>query len=134
MKQSYSLHREQIRPFSLLDYVLFGLTLAISSGIGVFYAIWDRNKKSTNNFLLAGGNMSVFPVAMSLLVSFMSAITLLGAPAEVYNVNTMYMWMSLSYFVAIFLAAHIYVPLFYRLKITSIYEVSSSFIRLPFPK
>ncbi|XP_029647687.1 sodium-coupled monocarboxylate transporter 2 [Octopus sinensis] len=122
MKQSFSLHREQIRPFSLLDYVLFGLTLAISSGIGVFYAIWDRNKKSTNNFLLAGGNMSVFPVAMSLLVSFMSAITLLGAPAEIYNVNTMYMWMSISYFVAIFLAAHIYVPIFYRLKITSIYE------------
>ncbi|GAB1602027.1 sodium-coupled monocarboxylate transporter 1-like [Argonauta hians] len=122
MKQPYSLQSDHPRPFSLVDYVLFGLTLAVSSGIGVFYAVWDRKKKTANNYLLAGGNMSVFPVAMSLLVSFMSAITLLGAPAEIYNVNTMYVWMSVSYFIAIFLAAHVYVPIFYRLNITSIYE------------
>lgn len=109
-------------PLSTLDYVLFSITLAVSAIIGVFYGLQDRNKKGASHFLRAGGKMSMFPVSMSLLASFMSAVTLLGTPAEIYNVNTTYMWMVISYFVAIFCAAHIYIPIFYRLRITSIYE------------
>jgi Na+/pantothenate symporter len=41
-------------------------------------AIRDRNQNSEKEFLLAGRNLSVFPVALSLLSSFISAITLLG--------------------------------------------------------
>ena len=34
--------------------------------------------------------MGVFPTAMSITVSFMSAITLLGTPVEVYMTGTMF--------------------------------------------
>jgi len=34
----------------------------------------------------------VLPVAFSLTVTFMSAITILGIPAEVYTFGTMYAW------------------------------------------
>ena len=34
----------------------------------------------------------VFPTAMSLLASFMSGITILGNPSEVYNYGTMFWW------------------------------------------
>lgn len=107
---------------STLDYVLFSLTLAFSAIIGVFYGLQDRNKKGANNFLCASGKMPIFPVSMSLLASFMSAVSLLGVPTEIYNVNTTFLWMVISFFVAIFCAAHIYIPIFYRLRITSIYE------------
>ena len=32
------------------------------------------------------------PVALSLAVSFMSAVTVLGTPSEVYKYGTMYWW------------------------------------------
>jgi hypothetical protein len=67
--------------------------------------------------------MHFIPVAMSLLASFMSAITLLGTPAEMYNFTTMYWYIGISYFFVMFMAAHIYIPIFYNLKVTSAYEV-----------
>ena len=41
---------------------------------------------------VADGNMGVFPTAMSIMVSFISAITLLGTPTEVYMSGTMFMY------------------------------------------
>ena len=68
--------------------------------------------------------MNFIPVSMSLLASFMSAITLLGTPAEMYNFGTVYWWIGISYAGAVGMAAHIYVPIFYNLGLTSCYEVS----------
>lgn len=75
---------------------------------------------------MAGGNMNPFPVALSLLASFMSAITLLGTPAEMYNYTTMYYWIGLSYLFVAFGAAHVFMPIFYRLRVRSAYEVNYS--------
>ncbi|CAG2198860.1 SLC5A6 [Mytilus edulis] len=108
--------------FTTVDYVLFALTLAVSASIGFYYAWADRRKKNIKEFLMAGGNMSPIPVALSLLASFMSAITLLGTPGEMYNYTTMYWWIGLSYFFVVFGAAHVFLPVFYNLKVTSAYE------------
>lgn len=112
--------------FSTVDYVIFAAVLGISAGIGAYFAWKDRQKKDIDDFLLAGRNMSPFPVALSLLASFMSAITLLGTPAEMYNYTTMYWWIGGGYLLVIAGAAHIYIPVFYRLGVTSAYEVSAS--------
>ncbi|BFZ03071.1 hypothetical protein BsWGS_06110 [Bradybaena similaris] len=108
--------------FSTVDYVIFAAVLGISAGIGAFFAWKDRRKKGIDDFLLAGRNMSPYPVALSLLASFMSAITLLGTPAEMYNYTTMYWWIGGGYLLVIAGAAHIYIPVFYRLGVTSAYE------------
>lgn len=120
--RSYSFETGEKNTFSIVDYVIFGATLAVSTFIGFFYAIKDRKISDTKLFLLAGGKMNFIPVSMSLLASFMSAITLLGTPAEMYNYGTMYWWIGLSYAGAVGLSAHVYVPVFYRLKLTSCYE------------
>ncbi|XP_060601932.1 sodium-dependent multivitamin transporter-like [Ruditapes philippinarum] len=121
-ERNYSFETGQKNTFSVVDYVIFGATLGISTFIGFFYAIKDRKISDTKLFLLAGGKMNFVPVSMSLLASFMSAITLLGTPAEMYNYGTMYWWIGLSYAGSVAMAAHIYVPIFYNLKITSCYE------------
>jgi len=122
---SYSFNTGQKNTFSYVDYIIFGGTLLVSTFIGFYYAFKDRKITDTKLFLLAGGKMNFGPVSMSLLASFMSAITLLGTPAEMYNFGTMYMWIGLSYAGAIAMAAHIYVPIFYQLKLTSCYEVNT---------
>lgn len=118
----YSFQTGDRNKFTTVDYVLFGLTLAVSASIGFYYAWVDRRKKNIKEFLMAGGNMSPIPVALSLLASFMSAITLLGTPGEMYNYTTMYWWIGLSYFFVVFGAAHVFLPVFYNLKVTSAYE------------
>lgn len=122
----YSFETGEKPDFHVVDFVLFGLMLAFSASIGIFYAVKDRNKKNTKEFLLAGGNMNPIPVSLSILASFMSAITLLGTPAEMYNYNAMYFWIGLSYLFVIILAAHVFIPVFYRLRVTSAYEVRVS--------
>ena len=125
-KDRFSFQTGQKNTFSIVDYVIFSATLVVSTCIGFFFAVKDRNKGSTKLFLLAGGNMNFIPVSLSLLASFMSAITLLGTPAEMYNFGTIYWWIGLSYAGAVGMAAHIYVPVFYNLGLTSCYEVTDT--------
>lgn len=118
----YSFETGEKKTFHAADYAVFGCTLAVSAAIGVFYAIRDRNKHTTDEYLLAGRSMHPFPVAMSLLSSFISAITLLGTPAEVYVYSTMYWWISVAFIITALGAAHIFIPVFYNLGITSVFE------------
>ncbi|KAK7111370.1 sodium-coupled monocarboxylate transporter 1-like [Littorina saxatilis] len=120
--EDYSINTGVIRRFGTVDYVLFVLTLLVSAGIGIFYAIWDRKRNTTNDFLLGGKNMSVFPVAMSLCVTFMSALTLLGNPAEIYNYNTMFWYLVVAFIFGVSAAAFLFIPFFYELQITSTFE------------
>ena len=55
----------------------------------------------------------------------MSAITILGTATEMYRFGTQYMLIILSYFIVIPSAAYLYMPVFYRLGVTSAYEVRS---------
>ena len=119
----YSFNTGALKRFSSLDYVLFSAVLIVSASIGFFQAWRDRRKKGLDDYLLAGRSMGPLPVGLSLLASFMSAITLLGTPAEMYNFTTVYFWIGLGYFLVVAGAAHIYIPVFYRLQVTSAYEV-----------
>ncbi|GAB1600201.1 sodium-coupled monocarboxylate transporter 1-like [Argonauta hians] len=110
------------KTFSAVDYVMFALLLLVSAAIGIYYAIVDRKKKTTKDFLMAGGQMHPIPVALSLVASFMSAITLLGTPSEMYYYTTIYWYIALSYFFVCGAAAHLFTPVFYRLRVTSVYE------------
>jgi len=112
--------------FSVWDYVLFAVILAISSVIGLYYGCTGNKQNSTAEFLMAGRSMSVLPVALSLLASFMSAITLLGTPAEMVVYGTQYWMISISFFFVIPLAAYVFIPVFYRLELTSVFEVTIS--------
>ncbi|BFZ17587.1 hypothetical protein BsWGS_20626 [Bradybaena similaris] len=118
----YSFNTGHLKQFTPVDYAMFAAILAISAGIGFYHAWKDRKQTSSDDFLLAGRNMSPYPVALSLLASFMSAITLLGTPAEIYNFTTMYFWIGLGYLFVIAGASHIYIPIFYNLGVTSAYE------------
>ncbi|XP_033749405.1 sodium-coupled monocarboxylate transporter 1-like [Pecten maximus] len=108
--------------FNEVDYIVFGATLLASAAIGLYYAIRDRRSTDADDFLLGGRNIHYLPVSLSLLSSFISAITLLGTPAEVYRYNTMYWWISVGFIISALGSAHIFIPIFYNLKVTSIFQ------------
>ncbi|KAG2468446.1 SC5A8 protein, partial [Polypterus senegalus] len=111
------------RKFSTWDYVVFIVTLAIALAIGVYQALAGRRQFSSKEFLLAGRQLSALPVAMSLTASFMSGITVIGTPAEAYQFGAPFLLFAFSYSIMSTISAEIFVPLFYRLGITSTYEV-----------
>uniref|UniRef100_H2Z0D0 Sodium-coupled monocarboxylate transporter 1 n=1 Tax=Ciona savignyi TaxID=51511 RepID=H2Z0D0_CIOSA len=108
--------------FSTADYAVFGSLFLVSAFIGLYFAFVDRNKKTSENYLLAGRSMNGWPVALSLTASFMSAITVLGTPAEIYIYGTMFWWFMISYTIVAIVTATVFVPVFYKLGISSTYE------------
>ena len=56
-----------IQRFSIADYAVFAVVLAISAAIGLFYACTGGKQRTVDEFFLANRNMSWLPVAASLL-------------------------------------------------------------------
>ncbi|KAM9317207.1 sodium-dependent multivitamin transporter [Gastrophryne carolinensis] len=108
--------------FSTVDYVIFALLLVLSSAIGLYYALSGGKQRTTQEFLLANREMSFFPVAMSLMATFQSAVAILGNPSEMYRFGTEYWFLGCSYLIGLLIPAHVFVPVFYRLRLTSTYE------------
>lgn len=83
---------DSLKRFGTADYAVFITMLVCCSMVGLYFGYEDHRKRqrakkshtidSDNNqaldYLMGGRNMQVFPVAMSLVASFVSGITLLG--------------------------------------------------------
>ncbi|XP_067151007.1 sodium-dependent multivitamin transporter [Apteryx mantelli] len=108
--------------FTVVDYIIFALLLVLSSAIGLFYALSGGRQRTVQEFLLANRNMGFLPVALSLLATFQSAVAILGVPAEIYRFGTEYWFLGCSYFLGLLIPAHVFIPVFYRLRLTSAYE------------
>lgn len=111
-----------VEKFSPLDYGVFIAMLIISASIGLYFAFKERDKKKVSQVLLGDRKLKIFPVAMSIMASFTSAVSILGFSQEMYLFGTMYVIIGASYFITQPFAAHTYVPFFHKLKITSAYE------------
>ncbi|XP_050571640.1 LOW QUALITY PROTEIN: sodium/iodide cotransporter [Cygnus atratus] len=108
--------------FSLWDYGVFGLMLLVSTGIGLFHGLSKGGQKTSEDFFTGGRRMAAVPVGLSLSASFMSAIQVLGVPAEAYRYGSKFLWMCLGQLLNTLLTAHLFLPVFYRLGLTSTYE------------
>jgi hypothetical protein len=59
---------QRVSLFQWPDYVVCGLMLLVSAGIGIYFGWQARKTKATTDEILMGGrNMPTFPMAMSLL-------------------------------------------------------------------
>lgn len=112
-----------VETFTTVDYVVFALLFVVSSGIGVFFAVKERKADSSKDFLVGGRQMTCVPVALSLTASFMSAVTVLGSPADVYRFGASFILYGVAYAVTVVATAELFVPVFYTAGITSTYEV-----------
>lgn len=106
--------------FGWEEYIVLASTLLFSALIGVFFA-W-RGQKSTQEYLLANKQMGMFPTTMSIACSFISAITILGTPAEMYVYGTQYWAIGLSYPFVLAATAHCYLPVLYKLQDSSAHQ------------
>uniref|UniRef100_A0A2S2QY91 Sodium-coupled monocarboxylate transporter 2 n=1 Tax=Sipha flava TaxID=143950 RepID=A0A2S2QY91_9HEMI len=100
----------------------FAIMLSLSVVVGLYYGCVERKQNTVNEYLLGGKHMSVFPITMSLIASHISGITLLGVPSEIYSNGTQYLIVSVINVFIIATIVCIYLPVFYELQLTSVYE------------
>lgn len=84
-EKCYEDHPVLLHYFSWADYAVLAVMLLVSCLIGTFYGFFAKKQETSQDFLLGGSSMGTFPTAMSLAASFITAIELLGNPAEMYG-------------------------------------------------
>ena len=114
----------EIVQFGRVDFAVFGIMLFLSTAIGIYHALTEGKRRTTKEFLFANRGMIAIPVTLSLIASFMSAITILGVPAEIYIYGTQ-CWLIIASYVILFPSvALVFVPVFRAVDTSSSYEVS----------
>lgn len=109
--------------FGAWDYAVFALMLLVSTGIGLWVGLARGGQRSAEDFFTGGRSLAALPVGLSLAASFMSAVQVLGVPAEAYRYGLKFLWMCLGQLLNSLLTATFYMPIFYRLGLTSTYQV-----------
>lgn len=115
--------------FSAVDYVVFSIMLMISALIGLWYGCRPGKKqKTTEEYLLGDRQMKSWPVAISVLVSFLSALYLMGLPGEIYTNGTQFYVLIFGYILICTTTSTVFIPMYRRINITSVFEVRTSFL------
>ena len=114
--------------FHWADYLVLTLVLIASCSVGVYYGFFKRST-TTEDYLMADRSMPVIPVAVSLYVSWVSAISFLGDPVEVYMKGSIQMAILIGYVLGLLVGALFFAPRFHRLRLTSVFEVSNPITR-----
>lgn len=117
--------------FEIWDYLVFVFVILGSLAIGAYYACAN---KTTDEYFLANRKLKVIPVGISLLVTYLSAINILGIPAEIFYFGVELWFFVIGFTFGSFITCATFVPLLHPLKITTINEVRhacwSSYLQL----
>ncbi|XP_037974048.2 sodium-coupled monocarboxylate transporter 1 isoform X1 [Plutella xylostella] len=108
--------------FHWQDYLVLATMLLVSCAIGVFYGYFGEAQTTSDDFLLGGSSMGTFPMALSLAASFITAIELLGNPAEMYVSGAQFWMICVAFLLVVPVTSRLYLPVFMRLRLTSCYE------------
>lgn len=102
-----------------IDVVTFGVYIVAS----LIFGLWVGGRQgSLKTYLLAGHQMHWSLVAISVLAALFSGISFLGAPAESYAHNLIYVWAMLAFFIATPITTLIFLPFFFRMNGYTAYE------------
>ncbi|XP_025829264.1 sodium-coupled monocarboxylate transporter 1-like [Agrilus planipennis] len=124
-----NLRNEEFK-FGIVDYLVFCAMLVLSAITGIYYGCnrckcfgkMETRARSLAEYLSGSKNMKPFPVAMSLVASYVSGVTVLGTPAEIYNFGSQYCIIGIAIWTSGLIVATVYMPVFFKLQLNSSYE------------
>ncbi|CAB0041681.1 unnamed protein product [Trichogramma brassicae] len=107
--------------FDWIDYLVFCTLLGVSLVIGLYFGFLSK-QDTTNEYLYGGKKMGCLPVAVSLLSSFLSGITFLGLPTEIYLYGSTYLSAPIGAAITALVTIYIFLPVFFKLQLSCINE------------
>ncbi|KAH8408354.1 hypothetical protein KR215_003465 [Drosophila sulfurigaster] len=108
--------------FKTTDYIVFAFMLSISAGIGVYFGFFNKSADTTDEYLMGGKRMKTLPIAISLVASQLSAISIMSIPAEMYAFGINWFFNVISMFFVVPILNYVIIPVFYNNNITNCYE------------
>ncbi|KAK4876630.1 hypothetical protein RN001_009136 [Aquatica leii] len=108
--------------FSWFDYILFTGMLIISMAIGIYFGFFGKKQRTADEYLKGSKQMTVVPIAISLIANQISSTTLLAVPADIYRFGSNYVWIGLATIIECIITYYVYLPVFFNLQVTSVYE------------
>ena len=89
----------------------------------LFTVSWLAGRKTDNQgFFLGGRKQPWFLVAIATMGSFLSGVTFVSVPGMVADKSFSYLQMVMGFVVGQFIIAFVLVPLFYKMKLVSVYQ------------
>ncbi|XP_061392469.1 sodium-coupled monocarboxylate transporter 2 [Musca vetustissima] len=108
--------------FNSFDYSVFVFMLCISAGIGVYFGFFSKGEETTEEYLHGGKQMKTLPIAISLVASQLSGISIMTIPAEMYSYGINWFFNVVSMVVIIPILIWVVIPVFYNNNISNCYE------------
>jgi len=109
------------------DYAILAVFLAVCLGIGVYQSLTGGRQHTMSEFIMADRRLRVVPATVSLLVSYQSAVMVLGLAAEMYQYGIQYVvWTPVGFLITMIVSERLVVPWIYPLQLVSINDVRIS--------
>src|SRR5262245_51236665 len=106
--------------FGAWDWGGLGGYFAMLIATGCAFA--RREPEGADEYFLAGRQMPVWAVAVSVLATSLSAATFIGGPQQAYVGDLTYLSANLGAVLAILVVAAVFIPVYYRMNVTTVYE------------
>jgi len=107
--------------FTLFDWLVIAGYIALLVVMGWVFS--SRKSENSRDYFLGGNTMPYWVVAISVLATSQSAATFLGGPDQGYRGNYTYLATNIGTIIAAIFVAKILIPKFYKLKVTTVYEL-----------
>ena len=82
----------------------------------------NRKRKKGEGFSNGGRQFGAITAGISILATYVSSMSFIGVPGWVYNGGMQAIAMHLNYPIVVFFSIVFFIPVFYKLKVNSIYE------------
>lgn len=103
-----------------LDYGAVFAYIALMVAVGIHFT--RKRGNTTNDFLLAGQSIPWWVAGLSLMATQVSSIGFMAVPAKTFATNWAYFLGVLTWFMAVPIVIHVFIPFYRRLQVVSAYE------------
>lgn len=107
------------------EHVVFGTLVALNLALGLYFSLRRkaRSADTTSEVFLGSRALRAVPLAASIVASLFSSMGMVGFVGHSYAFGFHLIWDSLAKVVLAPTAAYLFLPVFYDLGITSVFEV-----------
>lgn len=118
-----------LRRLGIYDYVVIGTFSFISLAIGIRFYFINERENTSRNFMLAGNDVPKLVIVLSMIVTIMSAIMMIGAPVEIYLYGAQFSMMTVGFVVGVLVSSYLFLPVYFKVGTRTIFEVSKVSVR-----
>lgn len=116
--------------FRAVEYAVFGIMMFLNLGLGLYFSMKKKSPSTdtTTEVFLGSRALRALPLAASVVASLFSSTGLVGLTGHFYAYGFHQAWLCITTIAVAPLAGHLFLPVLYGLRITSVFE----YIRMRF--